>query len=90
MIGGIWCLQNAIVTALALYSFPKRRNKSSRFDNFISSLLSNSTADGLERVKNSDETFGFGMFHFHRERCFYRAAWSESEILHNEIPTMEW
>ena len=64
MIGGIWCLQNAIVTTLSLYVFPKRRNKSSRFDYFINSLLSNSTTDGLKRVKTKTvmKRLAFGCF----------------------------
>ena len=51
LIASIWCLQNAIVTALCLYIFPKRGKKASPFHRFLSNLLSNTTATDLEGVK---------------------------------------
>ena len=50
LIASIWCLQNAIVTALCLCIFPNRGKKASRFHRFLSNLLSNATATDLEGV----------------------------------------
>ena len=49
LIGSIWSFQNASVTAIYLFIFSERREKSSPFVQFINSLVSKSTISEGER-----------------------------------------